>query len=135
MIIEVKNKGVYIPDFGDNKTLPEAEQIKVHHRYLLPGERQNFIYTEPLMVDKLKGEVDSKVKAVQDMTGIAKTIITKIEGFSVKAGSKTVKVDSVDKLYNTSGVPYALVSDIEIGMFLASPEVDVDFLSKPSAST
>ena len=131
MIIEVNNKGIYIPDFGNNKTLPEAEQIKVHHRYLLPGERQKFIYTEPLMVDKLKGEVDSKVKAVQDMTGIAKTIITKIEGFSIKSGGKNVKIDSVDKLYNTSGVPYSLVSDIEVGMFLASPEVDTDFLSKP----
>ena len=132
MIIEVNNTGLYVPDFGNNKTLPESEQIKVHHRYLFPGERQKFIYTEPLMVDKLKGEVDSKVKAVQDMTGIAKTIITKIEGYSIKSGGKTVKIDSVDKLYNTSGVSYALVSDIEIGMFLATPEVDQDFLSKPS---
>ncbi len=133
MIIEVKNEDVYIPDFGNNKNLPEAEQIKVHHRFLFPGERHKYIYTKALMVDKIKGTVDSNVEAVSDMEGIAKAIIIKIENLNIKTGKKTTKVDTVEMMYSTSGVPHMLVANIEIGMFLASPEVDADFLSKPSA--
>lgn len=135
MIIEVKNEDVYTPDFGNNLKLPEAEQIKVHHRFLFPGERHKYIYTKALMVDKIKGTVDSNVEAVSDMEGIAKAIITKIENLNIKCGKKTVKVDTVEKMYSTSGVPHMLVATIETGMFLASPEVDADFLSEPSPST
>lgn len=135
MIIEVKNNDIYIPDYGDNLTLPEADQIKIHHRFLLPGERHKYIYTRDVKVDKIKGTVDGNVEAVSDMEGIARAIITKIENLSIKSGSKTIKVDTVDRLYNTSGVPHMLVINIETHMFLASPEVDTDFLAEPSPST
>lgn len=133
MIIEVKNSDIFIPKYGGNDKLPEGEQVKVHHRFLLPGERKKYIYTQPVKVDKLKGEVDSKVEVVQDEEGITRAIVTKIENLNIKCGKKTVKVDSVEKMYSTSGVPKSMVAEIEVNMLLSSPEVDADFLSAPSA--
>jgi len=131
MIIEVKNKDIFIPSYGGNDKQPDGEQIKVHHRFLLPGERKKYIYTKPLLVDKLKGTVDGKVEAVQDEEGIARAIITCIDNLEIKCGDKTVKVDTVDKMYKTSGVPKGLVSEIEVNMLLSDPEVDASFLEKP----
>lgn len=128
MIIEVKNSDVYIPSYRGNDKLAEEQQIKVHHRFLLPGERDKYIYTEDPIVDKANGKIDFKVKAVQNMKGITQAIITKIENLDIKSDGKVVKIDTVDKLYNTSGVPDGLIKDIEVHMFLASPEVDDAFL-------
>ena len=131
MIIEVKNKDIFIPTYGGNDKLPDGEQIKVHHRFLLPGERKKYVYTRPVKVDKLKGVVDSNVEAVQDEEGITRAIVTGIDNLNIKCGDTTVKVDTVEKLYNTSGVPKYLVSEIEVSMLLASPEIDTAFLEKP----
>jgi len=131
MVIEVKNKDIFIPKYGENDKLPDGEQIKVHHRFLLPGERKKYIYTRPVKVDKLAGKVDSNVEAVQDEEGIARAIITGIDNLDIKCGDKTIKVDTVEKMYSTSGVPKYLVSEIEVNMLLSSPVVDADFLEKP----
>jgi hypothetical protein len=131
MIIEVKNKDIFIPVYGGNDKQPEGEQIKVHHRFLLPGERKKYIYTRPVKVDKLKGKVDSNVEAVQDEEGIARAIITSIENLEIKCGDDIVKVDTVEKMYDTLGVPKYLVSEIEVNMLLVSPVVDAEFLKKP----
>lgn len=135
MIIEVKNKDVYIPSYSGNRELPDSEQIKVNHRFLLPGERQKYVYTKDVKVNKLEGTVDSNVEAIQDMKGITKAIVTDIENLNIKCDKKTIKVDTIEKMYITSGVPQKLVAEIEINMLLASPEVDDDFLEEPSAST
>jgi hypothetical protein len=132
MIIEVKNKDIFIPTYGGNDKQPDGEQIKVHHRFLLPGERKKYIYTQPIKVNKLEGTVDGTVEAVQDEKGICEAIITGIDNLEIKCGNKTVKVNTVEKMYNTSGVPKALVSEIEVNMLLASPVVDASFLEKPS---
>ena len=131
MIIEVKNKDIFIPTYGGNDKLPDGEQIKVHHRFLLPGERKKYVYTRPVKVDKLKGVVDSNVEAVQDEEGITRAIVTGIDNLNIKCGDTTVKVDTVEKLYGTSGVPKYLLSEIEVNMLLASPEIDASFLEKP----
>lgn len=133
MIIEVKNKDIFIPKYGGNDKQPDGEQIKVHHRFLLPGERKKYIYTSPVQVNKLKGTVDGVVEAVQDEEGICRAIITGIDNLEIKCGSKTIKVDNVEKMYNTSGVPKALVTEIEVNMLLSSPVIDESFLEKPSA--
>jgi len=131
MIIEVKNKDIFIPTYGGNDKLPEAEQVKVHHRFLLAGERKKYIYTRPVKLDKLKGKVDSNVEVIQDEEGITRAIITGIVNLDIKCGDKTIKVDTVEKMYSTSGVPKSLVAEIEVKMLLASPAVDADFLKKP----
>lgn len=131
MIIEVKNKDTFVPTYGGNDKLPEGEQIKVHHRFLLPGERKKYVYTRPVKVDKLKGKVDSNVEAVQDEEGICRAIITSIDNLDIKCADKTVKVDTVKKMYDTSGVPSALVAEIEVNMLIVSPVVDAEFLKKP----
>ncbi len=147
MIIEVKNEDVYIPDYRNNikdlkskgkvikKKLDEGEQIKVNHRFTTPGERQKYIYTKDVKVDKLKGTVDGKVESVMDLTGLTKAIVTSIDNYSIRKDGKEIKIDTVDKLYDTQGVDESLVARIETGMLIASPEVDADFLSRPSAST
>ena len=131
MIIEVKNKDIYIPKYGGNDKKPDGEQIKVHHRFLLPGERKKYIYTTPLKIDKAKGTVDSNVEAIQDEEGITRAIVTGIDNLEIKCGDKSIKVDTVEKLYSTSGVPDGLLREIEINMLLSSPEVKEDFLEKP----
>ena len=128
LIIEVKKGDVFIPKFGGNKTLPEAEQIKVNHRYLTPNEYKKYVYTKNVKVDKLKGTVNSEVETVQDMTGIAKAIVTSIENYGLKIDGKNVMIDTIAKLYNTEGVSKDLINEIEINMFMASPEVDANFL-------
>lgn len=147
MIIEVKNSDVFIPDYMNNikdlkqkgkvvkKKLDEKEQIKVNHRFTTPGERQKYIYTEEVMVDKLKGTFDSKVKSVMNLEGLTKAIVTSIDNYSIKKDGKEIKIDTIEKLYDTQGVDEVLVARIETAMLLCSPEVDTDFLSKPSVST
>lgn len=127
MIIEVKDHEVYIPEWNGNRDLPDDEQIKVHHRYFLPGERKKYIYTKPVRVDVNTGDVDSKVDFVQDEQGIVKALITKIENLTVKAGGKEIKVTNGEALYKQP-VPQALVTEIEMYMLGASPEVKGDFL-------
>lgn len=131
MIIEVKNKDIFIPKYGGNDKQPDGEQIKVHHRFLLPGERKKYIYTKPILVDKLKGTVDTHVEAVQDEEGICRAIITGIDNLEIKCGDEIIKVDTVEKMYDTSGVPSAMVAEIEVNMLLVSPVVDTEFLKKP----
>lgn len=135
MRIEVKAEDIYIPRWNNNRGLPEDEQIKITHRFLLGGERKKYIYTKPMQADKFTGELDSKVDYIQDGQGIAKAIVTKIEGLEVACGDKVVKVDTIEKLYTTSGVNQVLIAEIESAMLLASPEVDKDFLPRPSTST
>lgn len=128
MIIEVKREDVFIPSWGGNKSLPDEEQIKVHHRFLTPNEYSKYVYAENVKVDKLKGTVNSEVETVQDMTGIAKAIVTKIENYGLKIDDKTVMIDTISKLYSTEGVSKDLIHEIEVKMFRASPEVDANFL-------
>lgn len=132
MIIEVKNKDIFIPEYGGNDKKAEEEQIKVHHRFLLPGERKKYLYTSPLQMDKLTGKMDTNVVITQDEEGIAREIITKIENLEIKCGDKIVKVNNADKLYKTPGIPAKLIQEIEVKMLIVSPVVDVDFLEKPS---
>lgn len=129
MIIEVKNKDVYIPEFNGNQELPKDQQIKIHHRFLLPEERKKYIYDEPIKISTTGA--DAEMVIVQDLMGIVKAIVTKIENLEISCDGKKVKIDTAEKMYNTSGVPQKLVAKIEAFMRDVSPEVDVDFLAKP----
>jgi len=70
------------------------------------------------------------MEIVQDLMGIVKAIVTKIENLEISCDGKVVKIDKPEKLY-TSNVPQGLVAEIEAHMLNVSPEVDTDFLSKP----
>ena len=127
MIIEVKKEDTYIPRWNGNREQPEDEQIKVHHRYLMPGERKKYLYTKPLVIDMGTGEVDSKVEYVQDERGIVETLVTKIDNLSISVNGKEQKVTTGKQLY-TSSLPQMLVTEIEQYLLTVSPEVDADFL-------
>jgi len=135
MIIEVKKSDVYIPDYKGNLKLSEGEQIRLNPRFTTPGEKKKYFYTQNMKVDKITGEYNRDVESVMDLAGLTKAIVTSIDNYSLKKGKQTIKIDTVDKLYNTEGVDPVLVARIETGMLIASPEVDADFLSQPSPST
>lgn len=128
MIIEVKKEGVYIPTWKKNNELPETEQIRVTHRYFAPEERKKYIYTTPMQANKLTGAVGWDVQYIQDEKGITKALVTGIENLTIMSGKKKIEIKTAEEMYKTEGVPAGLVSDIESGMLIASPEVDKDFL-------
>ena len=119
MKIHYKKNDIFIPEWNENKKLPDAEQIKFHHRFLTTAERKEFIYMEPhtqgkvaILTNMYKDDMteDEQVdlltkndrKIIQDGEGIAKTITTKIEGLSmVDENSKEFKIDTIEKFYKT----------------------------------
>jgi len=127
MVIEVKNKDVFIPKYNGNDKLPDSEQIKVFHRFLLPGERKKYIYTKPMILDKMTGKLNPSVDFVQDEKGIAQAIITGFENLKISIDGKELEIKTVDEIY-THDVPSTLVAEIESHMLFVSPEVDRDFL-------
>ena len=127
MIIEVKNEGFYHPKFNGNRDLPEAEQIKIIHRFLLPGERKTYLHTEPIKMDIGTGKVNTNVNYIQDEQGITKAILTGIENLKISVDGKEKVIKTALDLYNNP-VPNSLVTEIEIYLLNVSPEVDKDFL-------
>jgi len=129
MILEIKNENTFVPEWNGNGKLPEAEQIKITYRFLLPGERKKYIRTGPIVLDRATGELDSKVEFIQDAEGNAKSVIKKIEGLSVKTNGKEKNISTVAMLY-AEALPSALVQEIELHLLSnASPEIDEDFLA------
>lgn len=129
MVIEVKRESEFIPEWNGNRDLDEKEQITIVHRFLKPGERQKYIYVEPIEFDYSGEKTVPKSRYVQNSAGVAKAVITGIKNLSINQDGKEIVVDTVGKLYDTEGVPQALVSEIEAYLLNASPEVDRDFLS------
>lgn len=129
MIIEVKNEDTFIPTWNGNDKLPESEQIRVVHRFLLPGEYRKYVHTGPLVMSRETGKLDDKLELVQDQEGITRAVVKKIENLSIKVNGKEKQIKDIASLYNEA-VPRALLQEIEIHLLNhASPEVDEDFLS------
>ena len=128
MIIEVDNERTYTPAWNNNRQ--SDEPIVITHRFLKAGERKKFIYTKPIRLNVGEGTVSDEVDYIQDQEGIAKALITKIENLKVKdkKSDKVIEVKDINTFYQTSGIPQALVSEIENYILTASPEVDTDFL-------
>lgn len=128
MIIEVDNERTYTPAWNNNRQ--GGEPITITHRFLKAGERKKFIYTKPIRLNVGEGTVADEVDYIQDQEGIAKALITKIENLKVKdkKSDKVIEIKDINTFYQTSGIPQALVSEIENYILTASPEVDTDFL-------
>lgn len=126
MRIEVQKEKTFIPKWNGNDKDPEP--IKVHHRFLKPSERKQFIRLEPFSIEYEKDEQKTSSQYIQDSEGIAKAVIQKIENLTLVIDGKDKKIDTVDKMYNVEGVPQGLVAEIEAYLLNASPEVDGDFL-------
>lgn len=126
MRVKIEKAKTFVPAWNGNRDLPEAEQIKVHHRFLAPGEKQKYYYSEPL---ELSGDKDEKPKMrwQQDMTGHVKAVVTSIENYAIEyADGTAVDIDTAGKLYSTQGVSSTLVGEIEAYMINADPEVQSD---------
>ena len=121
MRIEVVKEKSFEPTFGGNLDLPEAERIRVYHRFLTAAERGKFIYTKPI---KIGQGADGSMEFVQDEEGIARAIITRVENLELSTKGKAVKIETGKALYETEGVPAMLVREIEMYCFTASPEVE-----------
>lgn len=129
MKIEVKDREVFIPQWNSNKDAPESEQIRVHYKYLNQGDRSRYIRVEK--ETKFSSDGKPEMALYQDQAGLTKAMVTLIENLTV--GKTDVK--TANQLYETPGVPAALVAEIEGHMLSAEPEVDSDFLHGPSRST
>jgi hypothetical protein len=84
-----------------------------------------------MVLDRKTGALKEDVKYKQDLSGLTKAIVTSIENYEIKCGDEIIKIDTVEKLYNTVGVSPVLIAQIEGAMLNSSPEVDADFLAKP----
>lgn len=129
MVIDVRNEATFVPTWNGNNELPESEQIRVVHRFLSPGEKQKYYYTEPI---ELSGD-KPKSRYVQDLTGHVKAVVTKIENLTISVNGKEKKITTGNDLYNIAGVPYMLVAEVERYMMNAEPEVDEAFLPERSS--
>lgn len=129
MVIDVRKEAVFAPEWNDNRKQPESEQIRVVHRFLSPGEKQKFYYTEPI---ELSGD-KPKSRYIQDLPGHVKAVVIKIENLTLNIDGKEKKITTGNDLYNVAGVPYMLVAEIERYMMNAEPEVDAGFLPERSS--
>lgn len=128
MRVEVLDEKVFVPEWNGNNELPEDEQIKVIHRFLKPGEREKFLYMKPIKFHVGDEVNDKEMEYVQDSSGMTKALVKRIENLTLVVNGKEKVIDTAAKLYDTEGVPQMLVTEIEVYMLNASPEVDKDFL-------
>jgi hypothetical protein len=129
MIVDVVQEKVYVPKWNGNRELPESEQIRVTHRFLKAGERKSYIYLDDLKLDG-EGKIANADRVYhQDEQGLVKALVTKIENLALNVDGKTVNIKTGAALYDTIGVPSALVVEIESYLLTATPEVDKDFLA------
>jgi hypothetical protein len=120
MRIPVSKEKTFEPSYGGNLELPVSERVRVFHRFLTAAERNKFIYTKPI---KIGAASDGPMEFVQDEEGITRAIINRIENLELEINQKTMKITTAKALYETEGVPPALVREIEMYCFTASPEV------------
>lgn len=132
MKIHYKKSDTFIPEWNDNKKLPAEEQIKFHHTFLTTEQRKKFVYWEDytegqmtvlsalVAADKLSQ--DEQIKAlekddrrfVQDATGIAKTIITKIENLIlVDESGKEQEIKDITTFYKAIDAYSTLRAELE----------------------
>lgn len=122
MIVKCYKENFYVPKWNANRMLDVSDQIKVHHRYLTPDEREKYFYTKPL---KITPETEGyEIEVIEDKPGCCKAIVTKIENYTIDLDGDMVEVNTVSKLYKTPGVDPLLVKEIEEAMVKASPVID-----------
>ena len=136
MKINVKRNSIWIPDWEDNKKLPEKEQIRFHHRYLTLDERDEFIYIESATVEQVQLEESGNRKFIQDKKGIAQRITTKIENLvMVDENGKEEKLDTIDKFYSAPDAFSELKVFYEAYCISLSARVDSKNSGAPSGAT
>lgn len=113
MRINVKKDSIWIPDWEDNKKLPEKDQIRFHHRFLTADERDIYVYVEDMQIKNLTDKEDNR-KWIQNKKGIAKAVITKIENLVfVDEKGKEEKIDTIEKYYASPDAIPALTYILE----------------------
>ena len=126
MVINVKKEDIFIPQWNGNQDLPEAEQIKIYHRFLTTAERERYIYLKNYTegsAAKLLAAKDDEItdvfleygrEFIQDSKGIALAIITKIENLSIDYGDgQEEAVGTIEKFYSLPDAFPALRAEIE----------------------
>lgn len=144
MKIHYKKSDTFVPEWNDNKSLPEKDQVKFHHRFLTTEERSRFVYWEPytegqvakLMaigsIDKMdEAEAEKAIsradrKYIQDSKGIAKTITTGIDNLILKDDEDGTEytIDTIDKFYKAVDACPALRAEYEQYCLNLSAKVD-----------
>lgn len=84
MRVAISTGLTYTPEWGDNRSLPQEEQIVVHYRYLTGPERDSLygLGAIPIEVDT-EGKMPPKVSFKMDREGIVKACTVKIDNLTV----------------------------------------------------
>lgn len=152
MKIHYKKSDTFIPEWNDNKLLPEEEQVKFHHTFLSTEQRKKFVYwknyTEgqmavlSVLANTEKLSEDDSIKAlerddreyVQDAAGIAKTITTKIDNLTmIDENENEHKIDTIEKFYKAPDAFSALRAEYEQYCLTLSARADSKNLQPPSS--
>ena len=114
MLVKLKSKTVYIPEWEENKKQPEKEQIKFYLRLLNSEERAECI------TYKSKGD---KVISSPDLVGFCKYGVTKIENLEIEIDGKKEKIESAEKLLAAEGL-FELFQEVALHVFTENGIVD-----------
>ena len=127
MKISLKQSDTFIPDYGDNLTLPEEDQIKFHFRFLGSATRQQYQYLEDIEITQELAEGSGQVgnrKLIQNAKGMTKAMVTRIDNLDIEYDDGTkAEVKDIAEFY-TRAMPVVLVALVEEHMLNATAEVD-----------
>ena len=141
MVINVKKEDVFIPEWNDNRDLPDIDQIKIWHRFLTTAEREQYIYLKnytegsaaKLIAATQGGEIDDSAadifveysrEFVQDTKGMALAIVTKIENLAIDYGDGKEPIDTIEKFYAAPDAFPQLRAEIEGHMLNLTARAD-----------
>ena len=95
MRVKIIGGDVYIPEFNDNKELPEAEQIKCHYKHMSVEQDSQFTRLADPEFDSETREMATTIKFVRDDAGIVAASWPKIENccYDLNNG-KAVEIES-----------------------------------------
>ena len=138
MIVNVKKEDIFIPEWNGNRELPDADQIKVSHRFLSTAERERYIYwknyTEgqvaALFAASKTEDVDDFIarddrQYVQDKQGILRAIVTKIENLSITYGDDSEEaISTIEEFYKSPDAFAELRAELEGYALVLSARVD-----------
>ena len=138
MVINVKKEDIFIPEYNGNQEQPDAEQIKIYHRFLSTAERERYIYLKnytegsaaKLLASKEADDmedifVEYSREFVQDSKGIALAIITKIENLSIDYGDgQKEAVETIEGFYELPDAFPTLRAEVEAYVLNLSAKVD-----------
>ena len=119
MVIDVVKEKTWVPEWNGNRDADESDQVQFVHRFLSPSERRKYYNWHHV-------DESNKVKPHIDITGHARAVLVRIDNLTLKVDGTEKPIKTEKDLYETAGVPQALVEEWEAYIVGADPQVDSD---------